>query len=521
MTTPSQKTWVCLAFVCLGCITGQAATWYAAANGNSTNGTLAAPWSVPYSVTNTNPHLQPGDTVIFKAGTFICTETNASAELGSILEFRKSGTSSAKITYQAHGLWGFAFDGGLYIPQTTSNLVIRYCRVFYSGSTNRERYSIYTHPPGIQHLGPGIDLLHNLVENTGHPGIGSWKTTRGKHIAGNIVRFVGNQDHTPGQVDGQRGAGMYLQNMDDSAEALIRGNISYYNNTEGMQAYGNRDIWGFRFANNIITSNSLGGILYHQDDYSSRGLTVQSNYMFNNAAGVRIGYPLGIGGHTNAIVTGNYIVDYSYPFYQADGWTNCIYTNNIGVNPYNRFMWSLETLSQVNAGDVTSHTINHNTYAMTNHFSTSPFAFQVASTNWAFTNWQAVVRGDTNSTYNLSVPSNVAIYVFAPSTDLNFVHVAVFNWTNASTTTVDLTPYFAAGTRIAIYDAQDIPNSYTNLSSSTTVPLNLTRTNRATMLGTFTQRADSWTGFDPRFRAFVIYRDTSQLGPPSRLQVAQ
>ena len=42
------------------------ATWYAAADGNNTNGTAALPWGVQYAVTNTNPHLLSGDTVLFK-----------------------------------------------------------------------------------------------------------------------------------------------------------------------------------------------------------------------------------------------------------------------------------------------------------------------------------------------------------------------------------------------------------------------------------------------------------------------
>jgi hypothetical protein len=114
------------------------------------------------------------------------------------------------------------------------------------------------------------------------------------------------------------------------------------------------------------------------------------------------------------------------------------------------------------------------------------------------------------------------VNAFSPSLDSDFVHVSVFNWPTNSTTTVNLSEYFPAGARLSIYDAQNIPNAYTNLTfSGSTVTLDLTRTNRSTMLGTFTNPAITWTGFDPRFRAFVIYRETSRIAPPDNLRELQ
>ena len=156
-----------------------AAAWYSAVNGNSTNGTRGQPWSVGFAVAATNTLLQPGDTVIFiNDGTHVCTEINTEQRVGQVLEFRKSGTPSAKITYRAESLWNFSFDGGLLL--TASNLVIRDCRIFYSGSSQRNRSNLWTHPPGIQEVSPGNKIHHNLIEKPRHPGIASLKATRGK-----------------------------------------------------------------------------------------------------------------------------------------------------------------------------------------------------------------------------------------------------------------------------------------------------------------------------------------------------
>ena len=523
MTTPSQKTWVCLAFVCLGCITGQAATWYAAANGNSTNGTLAAPWSVPYSVTNTNPHLQPGDTVIFKTGgTYVCRETNTVQSVGSVLEFRRSGTLNAKITYRPESLWGFSFDGGLLL--TASNLVIEQFHIHNSGIGGRVRSNQYLYPPGINDVATRNDILHNLIENTGHPGIGSWKTTRGKYIAGNIIRFTGINDYTGSYNGANRGSGMYLQNADNSSEALIQGNISYFNYTTGMKAYGNTDIWKFTFRNQICAENAEAGIFYHLDNYGSTNLTVDSNYLWRNGTGIRLGYPLGNSGHSNAVVAGNYVVDngYSaYPFYISDGWANTTWTNNVGVSLADRYVWYLEVSGET-GGNTASHHIDHNTYYGRNTGGFGTGDFFVKESGRSLAQWQGEVLGETNSTFTYGSPASLVTKVFRPSTDSNFVHVAVFNWPTNATTTVNLSAYFDASARLSIYDAQNIPTAYTNVNfNGSTVTLDLTLTNRATMLGTFSQRTDAWNGFDPRFRAFVIYRSGSRLAPPSSLQVQQ
>lgn len=510
-----------------------AATWYASANGTVTNGTSIAPWSLPYAVTNTNEHLQPGDTVIVQNGSYVCTETNAIWETGHVLELRKSGTPSAKITYRAQSLWGFSFDGGLLL-QSVSNIVIRDFRFFYSGCTNRQRTNIYEFPAGVVEYQPGNEILHNLFDSCGYPGIASWNTTRGKHIAGNVIRFIGYNDWTTNKVTGNsyaganRGSGMYLQNKDNSAEALVEGNISYYTYTTGIKAYGNTDIWGFRFAHNICLQTPEAGVFYHQDNYPSSGVTVTSNYMWCNIP-VRLGYSLGNGNSSNAIVAANYAVSTSQTagnvFYQADGWFNNSWTNNVGVDLVNRYPWFMEVFGET-AGDITSHHIDYNAYHATNTGSIGTNPMLIKETGYSFANWQAQIHGDTHSTFGYAFPSELVKYVFRPSSDTNFVHVAVFNWPTNASTTVDLSAYFPAGSNLKVYDAQDIPNAYTTFvyQGSAIVSLDLKRTNIAGMIGAFPDYAGTniWSGFDPRFRAFVIYRDgevKTGIKPPEALRI--
>jgi len=509
------------ASICLS--TARAATWYAAVDGQSSSGTYASPWSVQFAVGKVpNNLLKPGDTVIFKdGGPYVCSEIHSAYSVGQALAFRISGTTSAKITYRAESLWGFSFNGGILLPNTVSNLVFQNFRVFYSGSVKRIRTDELSHPGGINDFGVGNAILHNLIENTGHPGIGSWKTTRGKEIAGNIIRFTGFADYTGGYNGANRGSGMYLQNADNSPEALIEGNISYFNYTTGMKAYGNTDIWNFNFRHNITALNPEAGIFYHVDNYPSKGVKVASNFSWNSSPPIRIGYALGNGGHSGAIVTGNYAVDFGQPLQMVDGWSDTVWTNNVAVNLSDRYLWSLEVAGET-SGDIASHTFDYNTYWAKDSggFGSGPFYIKDASTS--FSSWKSQVRGDSHSTFTYGLPNGVVVKAFAPSRDPNFVHVSVFNWSKNAQTTVDLSAYFNAGDRLNIYDAQELPVSYTSLVyQGGTVVLDLARTSIAPMLGTFPgyTQSDHWSGFDPRFRAFVIHRGGNRPEPPSNLRV--
>ncbi len=483
-------------------------TWYAGVSGTSTNGTKTSPWSIELAVGQTsNPLLQPGDTVIFlNGGPYVCLETNTANGVGQVLEFRVSGTPNQKITFRAETLWGFSFDGGLLLPGTVSNLVVRDFHIFYSGSIVRVRTNQFTHPPGINELGEGNAILHNLIENTGHPGIGSWKSTRGKHIAGNIIRFTGFDDFTSGYDGANRGSGMYLQNTRDSREALIEGNISYFNYTTGMKAYGNRDISLFNFKNNICAENTEAGIFYHQDQEDSSGFLMVSNCVWNGNPGLRIGYQLGNANPSNAVVAFNYVVDTNTAFSMCDDWHSVAFTNNTGVNPWRRLVWSLGATPDTGAF-FKSHQMKGNSYFAGPYTGFGTKEFQVLGQPATLEEWQFVTSSDNDAILNLSLPNRNVVRVLRPSLDQNILHVAVFNWATNRFTTVELAPYFQAGDNLKIYDVQELPVSYTNMFiAGTTVSLDLTRTNLAPMLGRFPQREDAWSGFDPRFRAFVIQK---------------
>lgn len=491
------------AFILLLLVAGPhcvASVWYASPDGKDSAGSYSQPWGVAFAVSRANSLLKPGDTVIFKAGTYDVPTTN------NVLVFEKPGLPGAKITYKSENPWGFSIDGGVQLPTTVSNIILHGIRVFSSNTTNRVNTDYNLYPPGIEEFGEGNEILHNLVENCGHPAISSWKSTHGKRIMGNILRFAGYKDMNGAWQGGNRGNGMYLQNADDSQEALVRGNISYHQLTTGMKAYGNTDIWGFKFLNNIVVDCGEGGIFYHQDNYGSKGVQIISNYVWGSHPGIRLGYPLGNGGHSNAVVVGNYVAEYETPFYVVDGWANISWSNNVGVNLLHKYVWLLEDNGETN-GNIKSHQFNKNAYWAKDYSPYHGEPFSIKAQPHSFENWKSTLAGESESTFSFGDPGKVEVFAFNPSFDKDFVHVAVFNWLTNATANVDLANFFKSGDKLRIYDAQNLPRAYTNfVYDGGNVSLNLNLTNRVEMLGSFSSAASAWPGFDARFRAFVIHR---------------
>lgn len=504
----------------------RSATWYSAAWGSSTNGTRSSPWSVPYATTTNaafgnNPHIAAGDTIIFLTGEFTCTDTNAGNITGRCLNFKYSGTPGNQIIYKSESLWGAGFDGTLFLDNQgggASNVMLHGLRVWNSMATNRVATNgttlAYTFGGGINEFTEGNSIHHNLFINCGHPGIGSWKTTRGKDIRGNVIMFSGIYDFTfgAGYNGGARGSGMYLQNATNSSRALVEGNISIFNHTTGSKAYGNTDIWGFRFARNFDALNNEAGIFFHQDTYGSTNFAAVSNMTFRNATGIKVGYQLGNSGHSNAIVERNYMVEDgnpNFPFVLLDGWRNVSFSNNTLVAISNRYLAYWEITGETNAA-MDSHHMGGNYYFATNTGGYGNWNFSITNNSFLFSAWTNAVGTDADATFAYNMPQSNTNWVLRPSSDTNIVNVICYNWTGASSESIDLSSYFATYQRLQIFDAQNVPTTTNNTAftnfiySGGSISLPLTLTNRAEMLGVFTNRSEVWTGMDTRARAFVV-----------------
>lgn len=488
-----------------------AATWYASGTGSSTNGTPAQPWSMPYASGKiANPYLKPGDWVEVQDGTdYLCTDSSTLSNTTNILQFFIGGTPSQRITYSAASWLGAKFDGGLQLEPSASNVVLRYFEIRCSWSTNRtQRGGSGFLPPGINQYAPGCDVMHNYIHDTGHPGIGSWLTTRGKYIAGNVMQFVGMDD-----AGNSRGSGMYLQNETNSSTALIQGNYSIFNYTTGMKAYGNPPGWDFWFNRNGIFGCDEGGIFFNQDDSPLRlptpSLRITENTIVMGGheaqtGGIRLGYQTHPETGSNVVVAFNRVIEKAHPIQMIGGWGFNTVVSNLFVNLDSVFKFYLDLAGE--GGLPGTHTIDYNRYYTTNLGTVN---FKILDVVKSQAQWMADTHGDSNSTFTVGFPTALESLVFRPSYDSNFVHVHVLNPLNQASLAVDISPFFNPGDRVRVIDIQDMPRAYTtNVISGTTLTLDLQRTNRNVMNGAFTiTKTDTWNGFPTYLRYFILYRE--------------
>lgn len=509
-----------------------AATWYAAQTGTTTNGTRAQPWSVDYSITNSQ-YLFPGDTVRFLSGSYTCTVGSALYNTTNVLMFSRSGTVENPITYRADTLWGFSFNGGLVVPYGASNLVVRDLRIYFDGMTNRTRTideanDAWPMPGGIQIYGSNVVVMHNLIENTGHPAIGSWGPAGSKYIAGNICRFNGFYDNPPSTTVGARGNAGYYQS-DAGTTNRVTGQISYYVYTEATQITQGKNQW--TVDHTISYACPYAGHNYYSKNEQPATYYFLNNYVFNegntydqNGPGAKVGdntYP----GNHQAYIQDNWLVGGLKGLLIQAKWTNLTVTGNkvlyTGAPGDGGSGFATEyvviALEATDPGFTPNYTIGANTYYVD---AASAHDFQYWGSPKTYAQWTAS-SGDSGSTFNTDFPTDLWQDAFTPSTDSNFVHVAVFNWPQQASTTVDLSSFFTVGSVLSIYDAQNIPTAFTNITyqgGSVTLPLNLT--DHAEMLGEFPTIDTPWDGFDPRFRAFVIYKSGTGSMRSSTLRVS-
>lgn len=514
-----MKLWSIILLAC--CIRAEAATWYAAADGASTNGSRSQPWSVTYAFTNSsvNPHLKYGDTVLFKSGTYYATNDVFSTSEWDVTN--SIGVYQSGVTYKSESLWGFKLFGGLQFPPgaaAVSNVTIS--QIHFDLGKFRSYTNGWEEIFGLNIWGGhGITLSHNLIENFSGGGVGKWAASSNTVIEGNIVRFNGAADWTGryGATPFERGSGMYTENA--AGTALFLGNILYHNHTHGLSI--KTGLVGFSVTNNIAVAMPLGGINMENNDAPTYGINIVSNYCWSEVVGgvaMQLGYDWwGLGthptsyGNSNVVVIGNTAVGTLKGLNIDNQAKDVTVLSNtvVRLGAYGdggsaqATEYQIISVESKPATNSPAYSFSGNSYFAP---SDTDYNLRYWGTGETFTAWQTILT-DAGASYSTTLPTQVVSYASRPYTNLDFVHVVVFNWPTNATTSVDLSAFFTSGDRLYLYDAQNIPTVFTNfVYGGGTVELPLGLTDRAPMTVEFDD-TPAWTGFDPRLRAFVIYRN--------------
>ena len=440
--------------------TAGAAEWYVAPTGTSSgDGSMARPWDLQTALKHPSS-VHAGDTIWLRGGMYNGRYTST-----------LTGTAASPIIVRQYPHERATLSG----PRSNDLQETLYVDGAYTwfwgfevtcAGTDRVTTQTGSWPSDLDYAsgvetgndpgdGVGCKLINLIVHNT-NQGLSLWQEALGFETAGCIVYHNGWD-----APDRGHGHGMYLQNQ--TGIKLFTDNIIFGGFSYGTQAYGSGSAYvdNFTFQNNVyfdcggLSAVSGGENLLIGGGRPSNNIVVNGNFIYrrdgNMGGGLRVGYDYVGGINQNADIRNNYFACGT----KFVSYNSIIFRNNTAVGPN-----TLITLFLTGVADVPAYNWNFNTYycGETGQWGQLPFWRYKAnaySTLTSWPNWRSITHYDANSSYTKGYPSAAAIFVKPNPHQSGRGNIVVFNWPQAATVNVNISPVLAAGQTYVVLDAQN------------------------------------------------------------------
>ncbi len=443
--------------------------YYVATWGKSTyDGTTTKPWDLKTALSKTNV-ITAGDTLFLESGTyeghFDCRLSGSANSPVVILPLKRDIDAGFVIIDGKSGQ-ADSDDPTFSIESSSSYVVIRELH-FTSSFVNR--YStdangndlVWT--SGISVGGKNCKIINCFMYDNLSNGIISGYIGTGNEFYGNIVFHNGCVTGS----NNPRSHGAYIQNDNSSQRKTFENNILFNNYRTGIHAYSDGGkIIGVSLIGNIVFNNGMmrqsgmsdKNIIAGTGGGGCDNINIENNCTYNNPETQGTGIQAGYGGiNNNTVVRNNKIFNGLHPFYFS-GWYKTEVTNNTVAANVQSVLIQL-VLPETSLGvKFSDYTINNNTYYTATPASTS-FMYQyenTGDTKVAFTQWQSNTGFDRNSTYTTSLPPLNWIEIKPNKYEQGRAHVAVYNFQNKTTETIDVSSFMPVGSEYVVYDVQNL-----------------------------------------------------------------
>ena len=459
----------------LGAQTGR--SFYASPTGSANgDGSVMRPLDLATALGSSSP-VRPGDTLWLRGGRYV----------GSFIS-RLQGTASSPIIVRQYPNERVTLDGA---GSTESTLTVNGGYTWYWGfevmdsDTRRVTTTAGSHPAdlergdGLAVYGPGTKLI-NLVVHDAADGVGFWSPAENAEIYGMLT-------YNNGWVGPDRGHGhgIYVQNA--TGTKVIEDVISFNNFSTGMKAWAqSAEAVGVRFDGIISFNNGAptfsGGLDREPNIFV--GSTVNPLDRITVTRSVLYHQP-----NTDANFGGSLVLGYTAANRTATVTDNLVLGGRRAMNLQS---WSNATVR------------DNEFYGALRGFAASDFPA---------------------NTYHASRPSGVQTIVRRNRYESGRAHIAVYNWSSASSVAVNLgTAGFAVGDSFEIRDAQNYYGApvVSGRFSGSTVTVPLSPRTVATPIGYGYTPAH--TG--PEFSVFVAVKTTDTLtaappAPPGNVRITR
>ncbi|HEX6965425.1 MAG TPA: hypothetical protein VF166_06470 [Gemmatimonadaceae bacterium] len=461
--------------------TGTHAGYYVSPNGSSSgNGSEQQPWDLATAFAAPSV-VQPGDTIWLRGGTYRGTFVSS-----------LSGTSSKPIIVRQYPGERAIVDG---------NLAINGSYTWYWGFevVNTDVSENTRNIQGLNIKAPGSKFINMVVHDGAGACFGVWAEAPDAEVYGNIIYNCGRM----GQSVGRYGHGIYFQNVNGTKKILD--NVVFDNYSYNIHGYAQSSGLNNFDVEQNISFNAGQYVDYGGYEFLVGGgqpvvnLTFDHNYGYHTggAGTAAFGNVYGGTNPSGSRITNNYFVGRVW----AILFKGLTFTGNTVVNPTANLLF----VQPNSTSDFSGYTWDNNTYRWPG--STTPVLMAIGASGsndgYSWSSWKSTSGLDAHSDYQQAKASGTKIVVLPNKYEQGRANIAVYNWGNSGSVSVDLSNVLKSGQRYEIRNVQTYFGSPvasgTYQGGSVTLPMGpVTMT---PPLGATSRPAES-TGTE--FQAFVV-----------------
>jgi hypothetical protein len=462
-----------------------AAQWYAATNGvDGAAGTINAPWTLNYALTNlSGSHAVAGDTIWVRGGTY---------GLGTnpVYNVTITGTSSnAPIIVRNYNYEQASINGGF--AHFTDGWVWFWGLEVYNSNTNRVSDST-VRVPGFFLLGHGDAVINCVIHDAGAQAIFYGAQVQGDSgfLYGNVAWGNGIYSLDPGFGGAPRGDGTYMQNTNGTrwiTDMITTRNMNFGQKAYAEQSYAN----GFVFNGCVSFGNSAREMVVQGNHNQLTNIVVTNCFFFTDREAsepIRVGDvrvdPSSSQNNQNVLFANNIVADNAGTTFtylnEMDYWSVLTMTNNTFIE-FTKDAGNASSLAfwEIIPTNVVSYTINRNTYYGN--------GFNPAYDDWRYDNTRrtfAQVQGlgfEAQGSYITSLPVTNSVFLRTNLFEPGRANLIVYNPLSNNAVVVDLSGIgLTNGQMFKVRDVQNyfgtpaLFSIYGMNGTSFSIPLNLT-----------------------------------------------
>jgi Big-like domain-containing protein len=413
--------------------------YYVAPTGLPTgDGSAARPWNLATALAQPT-RVQPGDTIWLRGGIYSVGALTSSL----------TGTATAPIIVRQYPGERAIIDGHFTISAGSY--------VWFWGLEVLN--SILTDPEYVGfNIGPtsggsvtGIKVINCIIHDLAGVGIGAWTQASDVEVYGNLVYNNGRMGSEPGR----HGHGFYIQNQAPAVKRFID-NILFNQYSHNIHAYSELSPLDNLYFEGNISFNARAYTNYGGREYLVGGSPPVNNLTFKNNYGYRPGggdYSFGLYDDSDSPPGSSITDNYFDNLVQFNRWTGLVVTGNTFV----RAPWEQIWLRIPSASNLPNFTWNNNTYRWNSTNTSNPFELYTAGVGvgYTFAGWRAATGFDASSDFQQALPTGQVIRVRPNQYEPGRANVVVYNWSGATTATVDLSNVLRPGDQFEVREVQN------------------------------------------------------------------